>query len=177
MIKSTQEKLAHRVATERQNCTSQEKLEPAAHLDPGPKGHDMYGAVGHSLFVVPKAYIDEDLMIGRSLGGKLKPGEGSERDKKVFECQEELVQCRVLLQRYVAGVKRPELIHGGGALFEVKSEGGEVGVSVLLKPHLNSIMAAYEKVIKKLQLCEERGLQCQAINELGDIMILSGNIR
>ena len=138
----------------------------------------MYGTVGYSLFLVPKVYLEKDLTKGRSLADRKLRVE-SEGDRR-SECEHELVSCRVLLQRYVAGVKRPELVRDRTLLLEVVTDGGdgtEVELEVLSKLQLHSVVAAYDRMIQKLKSCRERELESQAMNELGDALILSGNVR
>ena len=67
-------------------------LEPAAHLDPGPEGHDVYGGVGHALTLVS---VSLDIRATQQrLEGR---GRGAERS---------LSHCRQLLARYLAGINR-----------------------------------------------------------------------
>ncbi len=75
-------------------------LEPAAHLDPGPGGHDVYGGVGHSLGLssVP---LDTLATLQR-----IKPRDTVEGGgfKPSREHEKTLVHCRRLLVRYLAGI-------------------------------------------------------------------------
>ena len=67
-------------------------LEPAAHLDPGPEGHDVYGGVGHALTLVS---VSLDIRATQQrLEGR---GRGAERS---------LSHCWQLLARYLAGINR-----------------------------------------------------------------------
>ena len=182
-MKSAQTKLLQRVSSHQQGHDTRVKIDPAAHLDPGPAGHDVYGAVGHSLFRVPAVYLDKDLMKGQSFTDKhvdRELAEGSEDAKGRHACQRELAYCRRLVQAYVAGVKRPGLVKGGEMLLDVttgRGSGVAADVSELMKVHLHSVVAAYDSVIMKLHSFGERELKCQAMNELGDTLMLSGNIR
>ena len=80
-------------------------IEPAAHLDPGPRGHDVYGAVGHSLALscVP---MDPSLTRQR-LGGRGTTGTAA---------VEALLTSRQLLARYLAAESQhlDERVGGGG---------------------------------------------------------------
>ena len=67
-------------------------LEPAAHLDPGPEGHNIYGGVGHALTLVS---VPLDMQATRQrLEGRDR---GTERS---------LSHCRQLLARYLASINR-----------------------------------------------------------------------
>ena len=78
--------------THTHTCTHTTVLEPAAHLDPGPEGHDIYGGVGHALTLVS---VPLDMQATRQrLEGRDR---GTERS---------LSHCRQLLARYLAGINR-----------------------------------------------------------------------
>ena len=51
VLTSAQTKLADRVSRHR-GAVTRDNLEPAAHLDPGPDGYNVYGRVGHALGLV-----------------------------------------------------------------------------------------------------------------------------
>ena len=78
--------------THTHTCTHTTVLEPAAHLDPGPEGHNIYGGVGHALTLVS---VPLDMQATRQrLEGRDR---GTERS---------LSHCRQLLARYLAGTNR-----------------------------------------------------------------------
>ena len=68
-------------------------LEPAAHLDPGPEGHNIYGGVGHSL-ALSSVPLDTQATLQRLEG---EGGKGGERT---------LLHCRRLMVAYLAGANR-----------------------------------------------------------------------
>ena len=179
VISITQSRLASRVNRERERTAIASKLEPAAHLDPGPKGYNIYGSVGHSLFTVPAKYLETDLTKGRGLINETRKHTGGATDLS-STCEKELVRCRVLFQRYLAGVKRPHRVKGShdfteelmGAICSKK-----VGVSILPPTQLNHIVEAYVSVLPELTSSGKQELHCQAANELADCYVISGNIR
>ena len=179
VIKLVQARLTSRVEREKKKTTIEEKLDPAAHLDPGPKGYNVYGVVGHSLFTVPAKYLEEDLTQGRGMVNEQKRRSGGAVDCRA-KCQKDLVHSRTFFQRYIAGIKRPHLVKGECNLLDIL-EGSvcvkKVGVSALSRAQLGSIMELYDKIVPELESCGLHELHCQAINELGDMYILSGNIR
>ena len=78
--------------THTHTCTHTTVLEPAAHLDPGPEGHNIYGGVGHALTLVS---VPLDMQATRQrLEGRDR---GTERS---------LSHCRQLLARYLASINR-----------------------------------------------------------------------
>lgn len=160
LLSSAQERLRERVSAHKNaNPPVHSKLEPAAHLDPGPRGYDIYGGVGFSLSMVPEAYLDQKaVVLVRELAAS-----GS------FTCQRALVECRRLLQRFAASTslgEPPVNVHGHG-----------LAVSTLGKARLPLVAAAYGKAVQLLQGEGEGDLAVQAMNELGDIMMISGNVR
>ena len=69
-------------------------LEPAAHLDPGPEGHNVYGKVGHALAMVSVS-LDTPSTLQRLTSV------GKERCSKA---EQALLNARRLLTQYFVGV-------------------------------------------------------------------------
>lgn len=179
LLESSQTKLSDRVSAHNAaEPVQHDKLEPAAHLDPGPRGYDVYGPIGFSLHMVPEALLDGDLVAQR-----LKLQEGVV-DKAQLRCQQVLMTCRRLFQRYAAGVKQlGGMAVGGGAVIldEIlpEFEMGTVDVRALVKPQFPLLVAAYDKALRLIQtsLDDSKDLVVQVHNEMGDIMMLAGNVR
>lgn len=178
IISSAQSKLSERISTHTiPRCKVEIKLEPAAHLDPGPKGYNVYKTVGHSLYRVLPELTDESQTENRI---PIQEKESGNSDR--LKCQLGLVRCRRYFQRYMAGIRRPDLIaHLGDPDSNAvgNSGGNRLVVDPLTKPQLPVIASAYDGVLKELQSCR---LECedlipQAMNELGDVILLSGNNR
>lgn len=166
MLSSAQARLSTRVSSHK--CPQplpHDKLEPAAHLDPGPKGYDIYGGVGFSLCLVPKAYLDKK-EVSKRVG--LMHAEIPDSDKLMS--QHVLVECRKLFQRYAASTILGEPLAHADTVDAVL-------MAPLEKARLPLVAAAYDKAIQLLQGANEKDLALQAMNELGDVMMLSGNTR
>ena len=82
MLTSAQSKLASRLS---KVTVKRVRIEPAAHLDPGPQGYDVYGGVGHALGLTAVP-LDAGDRSGRGTRG-------------------ELTSARQLRMRYLSGVK------------------------------------------------------------------------
>jgi hypothetical protein len=166
VLTSAQVKLSDRVSFHKDAERLQnDKLEPAAHLDPGPKGYNIYGGIGFSLSMVPKVLLDKSELTKRL---ELMRDEAHSNSSKLMS-QHVLVECRRLFQRYAASAAIGET--------PVSIYSDNLAVSTLNKAQLPRIAAAYEKAIELLQGASERDLVLQAMNELGDIMMLSGNVK
>lgn len=163
MLSSAQAMLSDRVSSHK-NAEQHDKLEPAAHLDPGPKGYDIYGGVGFSLSLVPTLYLDRNEVTKR-LGLMRDKAPDSDR----LTSQHVLVECRRLFQRYAASA----------AMGEPAANAYPDGLAVctLNRAQLPLVAAAYDKAIQLLLGSNEKDLALQAMNELGDVMMLSGNTR
>lgn len=90
MLTSSQTKLADRVS-KHSGAVTRDKLEPAAHLDPGPDGYNVYGRVGHALGLV-SVPLDVDSSLKR-----LSQCDGS----PMQECGKVLSHARRLLMSYL----------------------------------------------------------------------------
>ena len=176
LLESAQTKLSERVATTNFNDPiHHNRLEPAAHLDPGPKGYNLYGLVGFSLHLVPAKLLDREAVAMR-----LKLQE-NKADMGKLRSQQALMGCRRLYQRYVAGVKQL----GGCSTTVVMDdvvpelETGSVDVCALAKPQVPQLVEAYDKALRIIQtsLDDSKDLTVQVLNEIGDIMMLAGNVR
>jgi len=163
VISLVQSKLAHRVSREKEKTSIQEKLDPAAHLDPGPKGYNVYGLVGHSLFTVPKNYLEKDLTKGRGMVNENRRQSEGMLDIRA-KSERNLVRCRTLFQRCIAGVKRPHLVKDNQQLPELLGGvcGRKVGVSVLSRARLGDLVETYSAVISELVSNGLSDLHCQA---------------
>lgn len=147
------------------------RLEPAAHLDPGPKGYDIYGHVGYSLYLVPKLFLDKDEVTKR-----VEKLCNTVVDSDKLTSQHLLLECRRLFQRYSAGVCHCS--HDTSATLRVHSANTEtMALSVLEPDQLPLLVSTYEKAIQFLLTSKETDLALQAMNELGDVMMLSNNTR
>ncbi len=177
LLESAQAKLSERVAA----CNSAEpihhdKLEPAAHLDTGPKGYDLYGVVGFSLHLVPEHLLDKERVAKRLQLQQDRVDSGTLRS------QQTLMACRRLFQRYAAGVKQ---LGGASAATVVlddvmpELEPGSVDVRPLVKSQYPLLVGAYERALRLISTCSDdsKDLAVQVLNEMGDIMMLSGNMR
>lgn len=171
ILSSAQSNLSDRIATHNfSRPIRHEKLEPAAHLDPGPKGYNVYGSVGFSLHLVSDDLLDkEDVLKRVDLLYDKAGGRGEQA------CQEILMDCRRLLQRYCAGVK--EIAVSGGGIMEECLDKESPAVAGLCKPQVSVLVASYDKVLQLLQAAGKKDLTVQAMNELGDIMMLAGNVK
>lgn len=179
VITSAQASLSDRMAAQNfSNPVHHKKLDPAAHLDPGPKGYNVYGAAGFSLNLVPKTYLDQHKVQKRRelLNELVQAGDGNER-----ACQSVLLECRRLLQRYCAGARdhgpsmadtEPTNVADGDCLDEDNPT-----VPSLSKGQVSVLVTAYSKVLQMLQDVGNRDLTVQAMNELGDVMMLAGNVK
>ena len=166
MLSSAQTRLADRIATHKNTERLQSaRLEPAAHLDPGPKGYDIYGGVGFSLSSVPKVYLDRGEVKKRV--GLMCVKAGPDSDK--LTSQHVLVECRRLFKRYTASAAL------GESPVHVYSDG--LAASALNKAQLPLIVAAYNKAVRLFLGSNENDLAIQAMNELGDVMMLSGDTK
>lgn len=163
VIVSAQTKLTERASKHKKNVV-REKVEPAAHLDPGPEGHNVYGKVGHSLALV-SVPLDTDTVLKR-LDEQSKRKGGSEKSS-VKDSSRILSRARTLLVRYIAGLKKEE----NPAIT------GDNEISVLLPSQLAIVVSAYDKAIDRLVSRGERDLSAQAMNELGDLFHHSGNTK
>lgn len=161
------------------NSQEEVKLEPAAHLDPGPKGYNIYGTTGHSMHLVRKELLDTKETARRL---ELLKNEAVEKKKDgQLQCQQLLVHCRQLLVRFKAGKLLPRYLN---VIHPMEAERGvSIGtdrtpyVTPLGDAHLPLVRTAYERAVQELLACEEKELAAQAANELGDIMLLSNNIQ
>lgn len=136
----------------------------------------MYGAVGFSLHLVPDLLLDKEAVAKR-----LKLQENIV-DSDTLRTQQAVMACRRLFQRYAAGLKQ---LGGGATMTTVmmddvmpELEPGTVDVRVLVKTQLPLLVGSYEKALRLLQSSDiSKDLTVQLRNELGDIMMLSGNVR
>ena len=69
-------------------------LDPAAHLDPGPEGHDVYGGVGYALALASVPLDTQATMSRLGVGGS---GIYSSSGERV------LLLCRTMMIQYLAG--------------------------------------------------------------------------
>ena len=159
-------------------------LEPAAHLDPGPEGHDVYGGVGHALTLVS---VPLDMRATQQrLEGRSR---GAERS---------LSHCRQLLARYLAGINRDgeqwimdspilrlslspslgsPLLTGVGAHPPTSSSPPAVDISPLPSAQLPTVIAAYDAAIVSLLGVKETELAVMAMHELGNVMYHTHNTK
>lgn len=150
-----------------------DKLEPAAHLEPGPKGYDVYGTVGYSLHLVPDILLDR-----HEITKRVNLMQNEVEDLSELKCQQVLLECRKLLQRYSAGV-------GGFGLtgdttvdeYPLEISADSAVVPALDRSRVSLVVGAYEKAVKVLEASGMKDLTVQAMNELGDVLMLAGNLR
>lgn len=178
LLNSAQTKLSERISAHREFQPLQhKKLDPAAHLDPGPSGYDVYGGAGFSFQMVPDLLLDNSALVKRAEENAAAIAEQSN-----FKHQKMLMFCRNFLQRYAAGMRQQRASIGSAAVRAscTPTPDGDtraLGGSVLDRSHLPLVVRAYDKVIQILQDAKERDLTVQAMNELGDVMMVSGNIK
>lgn len=179
-------------------------LEPAAHLDPGPDGHNVYGKEEHALTRVVVPLDIQDTLLRLSCGRK---SEGSIKAKLA------LLHSRNLLTRYLLGTTGAQFwchhsfvkalvfiiltffcvfmhstyiyIDTASAIevMEVSSLPDNIYIPTNLKPlhpsQLHTVIAAYNTAIDKISGAGpvRKELTAQAMHELGDILLHSGNTR
>ena len=152
MISSAQTKLANRLAQHNHelNHLPQEKIQPAAHLDPGPEGYNIYGKAGHSL-AMTSVPLDNNETLNRLT------------DQRCSESEISLSKARSLLGRYCAGqvIQRPSSDDSANEKLDCPSAP---------VTHLSGVVSAYDEAITKLLKSERRELAAQAMSELGDVM-------
>ncbi len=73
VLSAAQTKLSQRLAAHKDDL-KRTRIHPAAHLDPGPDGYNLYGGVGHSLglSLVPTADSNDCRQVHSGHGGKLR---------------------------------------------------------------------------------------------------------
>ncbi len=73
VLSAAQAKLSQRLAAHKESL-KRTRIHPAAHLDPGPNGYNLYGGVGHSLglSLVPTADSNDCRQVQSGDGGKLR---------------------------------------------------------------------------------------------------------
>ena len=158
IIISAQTKLTERTFKHKHTLL-REKVEPAAHLDPGPEGHNIYGKMGHALALVSVS-LDTNTVLKRL---NMQQREIGTTNK---DCNMMLSHARSLLVRYIAGLKME-----GENIEECVRDG------VLPRSQLAMVVSAYDKAIDKLVDCGDEGLSSQAMNELGDLFQHSGHLK
>ena len=179
MITSAQLKLAVRLSQHRphtknssDNTTTErgDKFHPAAHLDPGPDGYNIYGKTGHS-FALTSVPLDTKLLTERLQGQDSNEGERA------------LSRARSMLSRYCAAQMDQKLKNESAAKGEqtwgskdddsVKTESFACPVVPLTQA--SSVVSAYDEAISKLLKSGQKELAAQAMSELGDVMWHSGH--
>lgn len=171
VICSAQVKLLERISVE-----SHSKDKPSTPVnDPGIKGQNLYGTVGHSLFLVPK-----ELMNAAGVAERIKLIEKTGKHAK-SKCHRVLMQCRRYLQGYIASLRQPEL----GYIQEMQSCGGgtdtmrlgKTDLATFKKCKLPFVIESYEKAVQTFEKHREKSCTVQAMNELGNVFLISGNFR
>ena len=169
VIISAQSKLAVRLSQHqphaKNNTTSDptttaergRKIHPAAHLDPGPDGYNIYGKSGHS-FALTSVPLDTKLSMDRLQDQSSKEGERA------------LNSARSMLSRYCAAQVDQKL----------KNDSAEAKTESLACPSVpltgvSSVVSAYDEAISKLLKSGQKELVAQAMSELGDVLWHSGH--
>lgn len=179
MIISAQLKLAVRLSQRQphtknssDNTTAEcrDKLHPAAHLDPGPDGYNIYGKMGHS-FALTSVPLDTKLSMERL------QGQGSNEGERA------LSRARSMLSRYCAAqidqklkndsVAKGKQTWGSKDDDSVKTE--SFARPTVLLTQASSVVSFYDEAISKLLKSGQKELAAQAMNELGDVMWHGGH--
>ena len=179
VITSAQSKLAVRLSrhlphtkNSSNNITAErgDKLHPAAHLDPGPDGYNIYGKTGHS-FALTSVPLDTKLSTERL------QGQGSNEGERA------LSRARSMLSRYCAAqmdhklknesVAKGEQTWGSKGDDSVKTE--SLACPTLPLTQASPVVSSYDEAISKLLKSGQKELAAQAMSELGDVMWHGGH--
>lgn len=118
-------------------------LHPAAHLDPGPTGHDIYGRVGHALILTRFSTDPSQLLNGEQTIPDVIP-----------DYQRSVCHCRSLLARYLASTIPALVTHKMYTVVSVDPPSRKIAGVVELAPissdHLHIVMKAYFNAISEL---------------------------
>ena len=183
VITSAQTKLAVRLSQHQSHTKNSgdnipgrgDKLHPAAHLDPGPNGYNIYGKTGLSL-VMTSVPLDTKLSMERL------QGQGSDEGEKALSRARSMLSCYCAAQinqrqknENLAKEHPPPAPATHQNDDTVKSESFAC-LSVPLT-QVSSVISAYDEAISKLLKSGKKELAAQAMSELGDLMWHSGHSR
>ena len=140
--------------------TRKDKLHPAAHLDPGPEGYNIYGKMGHSL-ALTAVPLDTRLTMDRLKGQGLDEGERA------------LSKARSMLSRYCAtemDQKHKNVNSAKEYPQQTQSDdSSKIECPSMPLTQVSSVVSAYDEAIIKLLKSGKKELTAQAMSELGDV--------
>ena len=161
-------------------------LHPAAHLDPGPCGHDIYGSIGYSL-ILTRLSIDPNQLLKEQSSQLIIP-----------DYQRSVCYCRSLLARYLAS-SLPLLVGQRTSNIvsllppPVQATNGVVEVPPISTDQLHTIVEAFTNTISELLLCvlfsgwyliadleqqdQLSSIKCELMSELGALLMHSGDVK
>ena len=165
MIHSAQTKLASRLAQHSQDLDSsrQEKIEPAAHLDPGPDGYNIYGRMGHSL-ALTSVPLNTISILKRTSDNEISD-----------ESEMALTKARSLLARYRTAQLNQNPNNGcddNGGAESARDEKLECPCAPVVC--VSIVVSAFDEAITKLLKSGKNEAAAQAMSDLGDVMWHSG---
>ena len=167
VICSAQSKLAHRLAqhSEEMATSQEEKLQPAAHLDPGPDGYNVYGKMGHSL-AITSVPLDTKAMLKRASNRQ-------SRDENEIA----LSKARSLLAKYTAAQFSQKIRDGRGGDDADSADDELLACPSAPVVQVSIVVSAYDEAIAKLLDLGKRDGAAQAMSEMGDVMWHCGQIK
>jgi len=163
-------------------------LHPAAHLDPGPSGHDIYGSIGYSL-ILTRLNIDPNQLLKEQSSQRTIP-----------DYQRNVCYCRSLLARYLAS-SLPLLVGQRTSNVvpllppPVQASNGVVEVPSISNDQLHVVVEAFTNTISELMLLlsvsssrrclianleqqeQLSSLKCELMSELGALLMHSGDVK
>ena len=117
-------------------------IHPAAHLDPGPTGHDIYGSVGYALVLTRYSTDPSQLLNGKQMIPDVVP-----------DYQRSVRHCRSLMARYLASTIPALATHKSYTVISSDPPSRRITSVVELLPvsadHLHIVVEAYTNAIGK----------------------------
>ena len=163
VIISAQFKLSNRLADHAQEmaASKKEKLQPAAHLDPGPDGYNIYGKMGHSLAITS---VPLDIKTTLKRASDIRNSDEGEIS---------LSKARSLLGRYCAAQLRQKTIndgsHGNGDIAD-SAEYDLADCPATPVVQVSIVVSAFDKAVTTLLNSGKKEGAAQAMSELGDLL-------
>ena len=127
--------------------------------------------MGKSLQKAPSSFLDKQNVLRRTELLYIKAG-----GKYIRDSHDMLLECRRLFQRYTAG-KREVATPADDEIMNEMQYKESPSVTCLTEQHVSVLVNAYSKTVEFLQADGNRDLTVQAMNELGDVMMLAGNLK
>ena len=117
-------------------------IHPAAHLDPGPTGHDIYGGAGYALVLTRYSTDPSQLLNGEQMIPDVIP-----------DYQRSVCHCRSLMARYLASTIPALATHKPCAVISSDPPSRKITSVVELLPvsadHLHIVVEAYSNAISE----------------------------